>query len=151
MKRLARQHGVYGDVLDAAWTFAQQGHAFDPLSREMLCAVAEQAVEHWKEPDSGVWELPDEHHDTISKIACWGALDKALQLAEQGHLPDSRRRAWARTRYRIATWVDAHCWSDTLQAYTVRRWFAWTDTKLRRTRSTNCSTRCKTNLACCPR
>ena len=112
-----QQHGIYGDVLDAAWTFVSKGHRLDATSQSTLCAIVEQAVQHWESEDSSIWELPEVRHYTVSKMACWGALDKAIQLADDGHLPARRCDAWRQERDRIATWIETHAWSEARQCY----------------------------------
>ena len=43
----------------------------------------EAALEHWREPDRGIWEVRGEpKHFTSSKVMCWVALDRGARLAE---------------------------------------------------------------------
>jgi GH15 family glucan-1,4-alpha-glucosidase len=46
------------------------------------------------------------------------ALDRAVRLAEQGHINATHCARWRRERDRIRDWIDTHCWSETKQAYT---------------------------------
>jgi GH15 family glucan-1,4-alpha-glucosidase len=40
-------------------------------------------MEHWREPDRGIWEVRGEpKHFTSSKMMCWVALDRGARLAE---------------------------------------------------------------------
>jgi GH15 family glucan-1,4-alpha-glucosidase len=49
----------------------------------VLKAQVEQAIEHWREPDRGIWEVRGEpQHFTSSKIMCWVALDRGAKLAD---------------------------------------------------------------------
>ncbi len=44
----------------------------------------EQAIEHWREPDRGIWEVRGEpKHFTSSKLFCWVALDRGARLADR--------------------------------------------------------------------
>ncbi|HZB51934.1 MAG TPA: glycoside hydrolase family 15 protein, partial [Mycobacteriales bacterium] len=48
----------------------------------ILCRLVECAVEHWREPDRGIWEVRGEpKHFTSSKVMCWVALDRGSRLA----------------------------------------------------------------------
>jgi GH15 family glucan-1,4-alpha-glucosidase len=55
-------------------------------------------------------------HFTQSKIACWTALRRAGQLAEEGQIPvrDVRWRAEAEA---IRTFIDERCWSEEKRSY----------------------------------
>ena len=42
----------------------------------------EHALEHWREPDRGIWEVRGEpKHFTSSKLMCWVAADRGARLA----------------------------------------------------------------------
>jgi alpha,alpha-trehalase len=47
------------------------------LKRQVTCAL-----EHWQEPDRGLWEVRGEpKHFTSSKVMCWVAADRGARLA----------------------------------------------------------------------
>jgi GH15 family glucan-1,4-alpha-glucosidase len=112
------QLSCYGDVLETAWLFAQMGHVLDPTTSKLLVRLAGQVMERWRMKDSGIWELEDLQHYTISKIGCWLALDRAVRLADGGHIADRDRHIWAKDRDAIQDWIDENCWSQARQAYT---------------------------------
>ena len=114
-----RQHGIFGDIFEAAAQFVSAGHLLDLRSGALLARLADQCAETWKMKDAGIWELPEEQHYTISKISCWQALARAVEMADGGHLPTTCRDRWARSRDRAAAWIDEHCWSDAKQAYVM--------------------------------
>ena len=64
-----------------------------------------------------MWELDEPRHYTSSKIAVWMALDRALTLAERGHVPADHAAQWREQRERLHTWIEANCWSDRLGSY----------------------------------
>jgi len=42
------------------------------------------ALEHWREPDQGIWEVRGEpEHFTASKVMCWVAASRGADLARQ--------------------------------------------------------------------
>jgi GH15 family glucan-1,4-alpha-glucosidase len=110
------QLGGYADILDAAWRFSSHGHVLDPLTAQRCAELAEHVCELWQRDDSGIWEIEPRPY-THSKIACWGALDRAIELAERGRVPDRSAKRWRRSREEIREWVEASCWSDELNAY----------------------------------
>ncbi len=118
------QHGIYGDIFEAAALFVAGGNILDQHSAMVLSGLADQCAERWRTKDSGMWELPELQHYTMSKISAWQALDRAVELADKGHLPSTYAHRWSRERERIAAWVGEHCWSEKKRAYTF---FSGTD------------------------
>ncbi|WP_296257230.1 MULTISPECIES: glycoside hydrolase family 15 protein [unclassified Pseudomonas] len=113
------QLSLYGDILETAKLFVDRGHLLDESTAQLLHSLADQCADEWNTPDAGIWELPEQQHYTISKIGCWVALDRASKLAEAGQIPDGKAQRWARERDRVRDWIDEHCWSHKMQAYTM--------------------------------
>jgi GH15 family glucan-1,4-alpha-glucosidase len=113
-----RQLGNYGDLFESVWLYVDDGHSLDHETGGMLAAVADHVCDSWRLDDSGIWELMDQQHYTISKMGCWVALDRATRLAERGHLPDRRAPRWRAERDAVHDWVEQHCWSEQRSAYT---------------------------------
>ncbi|WP_210251288.1 glycoside hydrolase family 15 protein [Aureimonas psammosilenae] len=111
------QHGIFGDIFETAARFVQAGNILDPRSGAVLASLADLAVESWRTKDSGIWELSELRHYTMSKISTWQGLARAVELADGGHIPSTCRERWARGRDRMAQWIDANCWSEEKQAY----------------------------------
>ncbi|WP_201781853.1 glycoside hydrolase family 15 protein [Xylophilus sp. Leaf220] len=112
-----RQQGVYGDIFETAHRFVDCGNILDSSSALVLAKLADQCADGWRQKDSGIWELPTPEHYTNSKISCWQALARAVELADGGQLPTTCRDRWLRERDRIAEWIGTHCWSEEMQAY----------------------------------
>jgi GH15 family glucan-1,4-alpha-glucosidase len=110
------QLGVYGDLIAICRTYAEAGNVLDTATARLLTEIADRTCDLWRNPDSGMWELPELRHYTSSKMGCWKALDDAVALAEADILPGDHRR-WRAERERIRTWIDEHCWSDERSAY----------------------------------
>lgn len=111
------QLSMYGDMLATAKLFISAGHVLDLTTSRMLCELANCCADSWRQPDSGIWELPEEQHYTHSKMACWLALNSAVEMAEGHYIESTWRERWLRERDRIADWVETHCWSEKKQAY----------------------------------
>jgi GH15 family glucan-1,4-alpha-glucosidase len=111
------QHGVYGDIFEVASRFVAAGNILDDRSAAILSDLADQCADSWMQTDSGIWELSELRHYTMSKISCWQALARAAELAQAGHLSNRCQPRWERVRDRIAVWIDEHCWSERKQAY----------------------------------
>ncbi|MDQ1092910.1 GH15 family glucan-1,4-alpha-glucosidase [Xanthomonas sacchari] len=113
------QHGIYGDIFETAYCFVSRGNILDASSAELLSRLADQCADRWRKADSGIWELPELQHYTMSKVSCWQALARAVELADQGQLPTTCRDRWERERDRIKDWIETHCWSDAQQAFVM--------------------------------
>lgn len=105
------QHGVYGDIFETAAQFVGCGNILDSSSARLLSRLADQCADGWRQKDAGIWELETPDHYTMSKVSCWQALARAVDLADQGQLPTTCRDRWARERDRVKAWILEHCWS----------------------------------------
>lgn len=113
-----QQLGTYGDLLDMIWQYVDAGHCLDPKTSRLLTELVDRCCDAWRRQDSGIWELAEQRHYTVSKIGCWTALDRAVRLHEAGQLLTDNVERWETERDAIRTWVDKHCWSTTRSCYT---------------------------------
>jgi len=68
-----RQHDVYGAMLDSVYLHTRSRDHLDERVWHILKRQVEAALEHWQEPDRGIWEVRGEpRHFTSSKVMCWG-------------------------------------------------------------------------------
>ncbi|MFG6401856.1 glycoside hydrolase family 15 protein [Microbacterium sp. P04] len=112
------QLGVYGDLFAICRTYVEAGNVLDIATGRMLADMADRTCDVWRNPDSGMWELPEIRHYTSSKMGCWQALNDAVALAEAGQIPGSPQR-WAAERERVREWIDEHGWSEEHQSYVM--------------------------------
>jgi GH15 family glucan-1,4-alpha-glucosidase len=77
-----RQHDVWGALLDSVYIHTSSRHGLDERLWPFLSRFVEAAIEHWREPDCGIWEVRGEpQHFTSSKVMCWVAADRGARLA----------------------------------------------------------------------
>jgi GH15 family glucan-1,4-alpha-glucosidase len=112
------QLGTFGDLFDTIWQYARNGHRLDPPTGQLLAQLADRCCDIWRQPDAGIWELPESRHYTVSKMGCWVALDRAVRLCESGAIETSHAQRWAEARDEVHAWVDEHCWSTRKGSYT---------------------------------
>jgi GH15 family glucan-1,4-alpha-glucosidase len=110
------QLGVYGDLFAICRTYAEAGNILDIETAAMLSRVADRTCDVWRNPDAGMWELPEDRHYTSSKMGCWNALNDAVELAQRGAIPGNAER-WSLERERIRQWIETNGWSEELGAY----------------------------------
>ena len=77
------QHDVWGALLDSVYLHTRSRDSLDDRVWKLLVRQVEVAIERWKEPDRGIWEVRgDPKHFTSSKMFCWVACDRGARLAE---------------------------------------------------------------------
>jgi GH15 family glucan-1,4-alpha-glucosidase len=78
-----KQHDVWGALLDSVYLHTRSRDSLDDRVWRILQRQVEQAIENWREPDRGIWEVRGEpKHFTSSKVFCWVACDRGARLAE---------------------------------------------------------------------
>ena len=90
-----QQHDVWGMILDALDVQFHNGagQIVTPVW-EGLATFVEAALQHWQEPDQGIWEVRgDPKHFTASKVMCWVAVSRGADLAEERG-DDERAKRW---------------------------------------------------------
>lgn len=112
------QLDVYGEVIDAATHFTHHGGTFDPDTERMLAAFGEYVCRHWDQPDEGIWEpRSGRAHNTHSRVLCWTALDRLLELHDNGLLRTGPIDKFRENRELIRRDVHDRAWNPELQSY----------------------------------
>jgi GH15 family glucan-1,4-alpha-glucosidase len=79
------QHDVWGMILDALDVQFRHGAAqiVEPVW-DGLAGFVDAALQHWHEPDQGIWEVRGDPKDfTASKMMCWVAASRGADLARE--------------------------------------------------------------------
>jgi GH15 family glucan-1,4-alpha-glucosidase len=98
-----KQLDVYGELLNCMYAYSNMAveaekkpHAEELWS--MVSPLADYVVQHWREPDNGIWESRGGlRHFVHSKAMCWVALDRAIKLASVMSAPGNVS-AWGNQR-----------------------------------------------------
>jgi alpha,alpha-trehalase len=133
-----RQLDVYGELLGAVYRLSD--HLFDqaarrvgplaapdqwdampdlaPATKGFLVQLADAAARRWTDMDHGIWEVRGEPRDFLySKVMCWVALDRAVQLADHLGATD-QVDTWRQVQNQISEAVVTKGWSDQANAFT---------------------------------
>ncbi|HET8776516.1 MAG TPA: glycoside hydrolase family 15 protein, partial [Candidatus Limnocylindria bacterium] len=103
-----RQHDVWGAVLDSVYLHTTSRDHLDERIWPILIDQVEAALEHWREPDRGMWEVRGEpKHFTSSKLMCWVAADRGARLARVRH-EDELAERWEAAAEEIKTDICDH-------------------------------------------
>jgi GH15 family glucan-1,4-alpha-glucosidase len=97
-----QQHDVWGMILDALDVqFHRSASQIALPVWNGLAGFVDAALEHWREPDQGIWEVRGEpKHFTASKVMCWVAAARGADLAE-ARGDDKRAEQWRQGADRI--------------------------------------------------
>src|SRR5207248_4075201 len=77
-----RQHDVWGALLDSVYLHTRSRDSMEERVWPILVRQVEAAIENWRNPDRGIWEVRGEpKHFTSSKMFCWVACDRGARLA----------------------------------------------------------------------
>jgi GH15 family glucan-1,4-alpha-glucosidase len=111
------QLDVYGELLNVIALYREQLGELHPEIQHFAAQLADAAAANWMRRDAGMWEMRGEpRHHLSSKVLCWTALDRAVQLAP--HLGEYGQAAeWAAERDKIREAVLDRGWSEQRQAY----------------------------------
>jgi GH15 family glucan-1,4-alpha-glucosidase len=115
------QLDVYGEVIDAVAHIVDRGGTLDRSTQRMLRAFGAYICRHWRQPDEGIWEpRSGRRHHTHSRVLCWTALDRLLELHEKGFLGGAAVEALRTERESIRVDVETRAWNAELGAYTAQ-------------------------------
>ena len=115
------QLDIYGEVVDATAQLARRGGDIDREVQRMLVAFGEYVCRHWQLPDEGIWEpRSGRQHHTHSRVLCWTALDRLLELRDRGLLRKGPFDHFAKNRDLIRAEVRQRAWNPGLQSYVGR-------------------------------
>jgi alpha,alpha-trehalase len=111
------QLDVYGELLDAIYSYREQLGDLHPEIQQFVAELADTAASSWEQRDAGIWEMRGEpRHHLSSKVMCWTALDRAVQLAPRlGE--HARVEHWTAERDRIRKAVLERGWSEKRRAF----------------------------------
>jgi alpha,alpha-trehalase len=103
-----RQHDVWGAVLDSIYLHTRSRDQLPDRLWPIIKRQVAGALEHWREPDQGIWEVRGEpRHFTSSKLMCWVAADRGARLAQLREDRDQAER-WRAAADEIHSDICAH-------------------------------------------
>jgi GH15 family glucan-1,4-alpha-glucosidase len=110
-----QQHDVYGEILDCAYQWVRGGGPLDECLWTRLASLADLAMDAWRLPDQGIWEVRSEGRVfTYSAGLCQVALDRAARLAEMLDLPGPVSK-WRRAAEDLRDTVLERSWDEDAQ------------------------------------
>jgi len=114
------QLDLYGEVVSAAAQLDEYNKRIDGASARVLHRLGKYVREHWRLPDKGIWEprTGNQQH-THSKLMCWVAMNKLLQLRDNKLLKWLDYDEVSQTRDEIRREIEQKAWNEEKQTYTA--------------------------------
>ncbi|HZU39914.1 MAG TPA: glycoside hydrolase family 15 protein, partial [Solirubrobacteraceae bacterium] len=114
------QLGGWGDLLETMWTYVCHGHVLAPSTGARLADMADLLCALWRNEDSGLWELGQNAHYMTSKLSCWTAFHRILDLVERGAVPARHVDRWRRERDEVARFIETRLFSEEKNSYLMK-------------------------------
>jgi GH15 family glucan-1,4-alpha-glucosidase len=109
----------YGEVIEAVSHFVQSGGELDRETQKMLRQFGEYVCQNWHKPDSGIWEERTAgQHYTYSRLMCWVALDRLIEMHHYGHIQGIPIEQFSESRKRIRADIENRGWNPSIESYT---------------------------------
>ena len=113
-----QQLDVYGELVLGIYQRLWSVEGVPDGDWETIREMSGYVCDHWDEKDVGIWELRGEpQHLVHSKVMCWVAVDRAIDLAEREGL-DAPLDRWRETRDAIKTAVLERGFDEELNSFT---------------------------------
>lgn len=109
---------VYGEVIESVAHLVRAGGTLDHETQKMLCGFGEYICKNWQRSDTGIWEKMPSQHFTHSKLLCWVALDRLIELQQRGQLKDIPIDTFIDNRQLIREEIEEKGWNAKIQSYT---------------------------------
>ncbi|GIH07668.1 hypothetical protein Rhe02_57350 [Rhizocola hellebori] len=121
------QRDIFGPVVDlvaaVVETRAARGAGDGPLIAEhewrLVLAMVQAVSVGWSDPDQGIWEPPQRpRHHLHSKVMCWWAVVRAIDIAALTQRHDADIESWTRLAATIREEVLTKGWNGDVAAFT---------------------------------
>lgn len=116
-----KQNDTYGYLMDVIYKYYQYfPGTLDDIEDmyEVVKNIVITVMEDWQKPDKGIWEIRgNEKHFVFSKVMCWVALDRAVNIARMLHNNETAD-VWEAEAYKIREDVLTNGWNEELQSFT---------------------------------
>jgi GH15 family glucan-1,4-alpha-glucosidase len=113
------QLDVYGEVLDAFFSYSNIIKEFDRKSRRFMIGLGNVICKLWEQPDNGIWEVRSSPaHHTHSKVMAWVGLDRLVKLSKKYSWKNVDTDKYEKTKTAIEQEIERSGYNRELQSYT---------------------------------
>ncbi|WP_276255565.1 glycoside hydrolase family 15 protein [Halomontanus rarus] len=112
-----RQLDVYGELILAIAETIRYGETIEADDWDVMRGMIDYVCEAWDEPDAGIWEVrSDPQHFVYSKLMCWTALDRGIEIAAETEF-DAPFDRWRRCRADVREAILDRGFSETANSF----------------------------------
>ena len=112
------QLDMFGPIMQLVHRLTTEGVVLADRHWQLVQAIVEAVARRWRDADHGIWEIrrAPEHH-VHSRMMCWLALDRAVQIASAAnrHAPEE----WAKERDAVRDDILTYGWNDRIEAFSA--------------------------------
>jgi GH15 family glucan-1,4-alpha-glucosidase len=113
------QLDVYGEVLDAIYTYSSIVKKFDANTTNFIIGLGKVICKIWNKPDHGIWEIRSARiHHTHSKVMAWVGLDRLIKLCDKYNWSRAPLGEFQRNMTLIRNEVEQKGYNSRLKSYT---------------------------------
>lgn len=112
------QLDVYGEVIDATAQLARHTGYIDRETEDVIVGLGHEVLRSWDSPDEGIWEpRSGRAHHTHSRLLCWVAVDRLLDLYTRGIVRRLDAPRFERAEAAIRAQIESRAWNEALGSY----------------------------------
>ena len=113
------QLDVYGEVLDAIYTYSPLVKKFDTNTINFIVGLGNVICKIWDKPDNGIWEIRSSKiHHTHSKVMAWVGLDRLTKLCDKYNWSHAPLQKFQHNLSLICSEVEQKGYNSRLKSYT---------------------------------
>jgi GH15 family glucan-1,4-alpha-glucosidase len=116
-----RQVDIFGELLDAIhllYIRHKKSFRLNESDWELIYGLVESAIKEWRYKDHSIWEFRTlSKHYTFSKVLCWVALDRGIDIANAFGKKKYVEK-WSKIRDEIKAEVMQKGWNEKIGAFT---------------------------------
>jgi len=102
------QADMFGLLLELSGRWSERGNQPDDAYWQFLVETVDCAIDNWQRPDRGIWEVRGEpRHFVHSKVMCWAAVQRGIEMATRHGLPAPMAR-WSAARDAMRSVIETH-------------------------------------------
>lgn len=112
------QLDAFGSIVELVHLLVEDGAALSSEHWHLVEAMVLAVSRRWQEPDHSLWEIRKApRHHVYSKVMCWLAVDRAIDIADR--FIDRAPEAWVQLRDQIAADVLSNGWNEGRGSFTA--------------------------------
>jgi len=113
------QLDVYGEILDAVYTYSHLLREFDYDTRNFIIELGKVICRLWDKPDVGIWEIRSSSvQHTHSKVMAWVGLERLIRLCRKYNWNKAPVHKFEETRDKIFQQIEQEGFNKSLGHYT---------------------------------